>query len=424
MDYATTLFGPDALFFNDKFAEVLSPLVEVDEEHRSSIDQMLQELDCLSDRPSSNDKIAALLASFLMQAQRLKVRIERKARGTMVIGFPHREVYWRIRSSVGYKIAEKLRKALVKHGWMKLQFGATINLYDGSGNCTGYLIADFVTEKANGLTYQSTEFLYPASSSAINKVISDKTVCDRMKALWAIWKETPLTFAGRRMFTAARRFNDTSLTRGGRIYGPWTTMKQVDRLKCTINGEPVAEVDVRGMNLTMVASISHDIPFNPNFSDPYFVEGVPRNEVKAVVNSAIGGGTSRQTTPTKLIKDAGISQERLTLIRGPIMDQLPCLKSLTKYKEEASTPALDSLTLAYHETEIMMRVVEKLQQPIFILHDCLICKRDDAIAVGSLLQQVYIDYSREMGWAPISLAYTIDIDGGDTKVVKGDVLPE
>ena len=60
---------------------------------------------------------------------------------------------------------------------------------------------------------------------------------------------------------------------------------------------------------------------------------------------------------------------------------------------------MDSLALAYHESEIMLRVVEGLDVPAYILHDCLICRAVDSDLVGSTLQEVFSSYCRENGWA-------------------------
>ena len=84
---------------------------------------------------------------------------------------------------------------------------------------------------------------------------------------------------------------------------------------------------------------------------------------------------------------------------------------------------LDSEALAYHETEILMRVVERLNRPIFILHDCLICKADEALEVGKEVQKEFVQYCIEMDWRPISPAFTIERDGRDKLQVSGERSP-
>jgi hypothetical protein len=113
--------------FRPKFNEIVSPQIEPTTESSTvAINQLLTDLVCLGDRPTSNAKVRVLLSSFLMQAQRLEGRVERKG-GRMIIGWPNDEAYWRIRSQVGYKVAAKLRATLIKHGWMQHEVDAEIN---------------------------------------------------------------------------------------------------------------------------------------------------------------------------------------------------------------------------------------------------------------------------------------------------------
>ena len=406
--------------FRYKFNEIVSPQIEpATVRSTAAIDQLLADLGCLG-RPTANAKVRVLLSSFLMQAQRLEDRVERKG-GHMIIGWPHDEAYWRIRSGVGYKIASKLRTALIKHGWMQHQVNAEINLYDGDGSCHGYLIADFVPSKAHGIEFQSNEsFLYATKSSALKTKVVDREIDKRTKAIWALWKKAPLTYGDNNptlMWTAHRSFSDAELTKGGRFYGEWTSMRKVERLKCTIDGKPVAEVDVSGMFLTLLCSITGYVPFTTRFKDPYQLphhfKDIDRSEVKAVINSAIGGGTWKQYQPTKMIQMANISQERLTEIRSAIIPAYECLQSLHKTD-------LYSETLAMHEVEIMMRLVERLKKPIYILHDCLICQQDDALTIGKELQDQYVDYCFEKGWTLIEPAFSIEDNGSEKRLVSGD----
>jgi hypothetical protein len=294
---------------------------------------------------------------------------------------------------------------------------ASINLHEQIGCCHGYLIADFVPSQADGLSFQSNDSLiYATKSSAKKTKVVDRAIDKRTKALWALWKQAPLTFGDQQMWTAYRSFSNKELTKGGRLYGPWTSMRPEDRLKCTIDGQPVAEVDVSGMYLTLLCSITGDVPFKTDFEDPYQLpykfNGIDRSEVKAVINSAIGGGTWRQYKPTKMMTKAGITQERLADIRKAIIPAYDCLKALKKGE-------MYSETLAIHETEIMMRLVERLQQPIFILHDCLICQQNIALDVGKELQREYVSYCLEQGWTPIAPAFSIEMDGKEKHLVSG-----
>ena len=267
----------DNLFPSDEFKEVLSPLVEPDtDKDRALVDEHLKVLGCYSRHSVSLAKLRVLLSSFLLQAQRLEERVKRKG-GELIIGWPHDEAYWRVRSRVGYSIAITLRKALIEHGWLTHKVGAKINLYEGEGNCNCYLITDFVPDKGRSLNFQSSDMVYATSSSALKTKVVNSEIDDRTKALWELWKKSPLTFGKQKMWLAQRKFSDKALTREGRFYGTWTSMRQSERLKCTIEGQPVAEVDVSGMYPTLLCSITGHIPFTTRFKDPYAVEGIHRD---------------------------------------------------------------------------------------------------------------------------------------------------
>lgn len=75
----------------------------------------------------------------------------------------------------------------------------------------------------------------------------------------------------------------------------------------------------------------------------------------------------------------------------------------------------------------MMRVLETLQQPIFILLDCLICQIDAAKDVGLALQDQFASYCSEQGWTPIKPAFTVEYLEGDSVVEEpfnGHFKPE
>ena len=414
-EHAVRLLGssPDDIFAAAGFKEILSPMVEPEDvaDHQI-IEALLQELGPLSSRTTTNHKLAVLMSSFLLQSIRLEGRRDRTG-SPMVLGFPHSKGYWSRRSRVGYKVATAFREALVAKGWVTWAEKATINLHEGSGNCNGYLVADFVPSKADNFALQTTDLIYAVSTSAQESKLISNNEDSRMRSLWDFWRQHPLTYGSIKMFTASRKFNNLQLTRGGRIYGAWTTMKPEERLKCTIDGKPVAEVDVSGMNLTLLASISGEIPFSTRFKDAYACDWEDRGQVKAIINETIGAGTIKHYRIGNLAKGAGLSQEQFTHIRKTVIaPKFKCLKILKKGK-------MDSLTLAFHESEIMLRVAERLTTPIYILHDCLICQQQEALEVGKELQFEYIRYCQEQGWTPLAPAFSIERLGKDKYYASG-----
>jgi hypothetical protein len=218
MTSLTKLVSHKTMPFFPEFNQIISPKTEPStESSQLAIDEYLTKLGCLGGKPTSNAKAAVILSSFFCQAQRLKSRVERKG-GTMLIGWPHDEAYWRVRSEIGYKIAKQVREALINHGWIEHKVNASINLHEGTGNCHGYLIADFVPSLADGLSFQSNDTLIFATKSSAKKTkVVDVAVDKRTKALWALWKKTPLTFGNEQMWVARRTFSNAELTKGGRF---------------------------------------------------------------------------------------------------------------------------------------------------------------------------------------------------------------
>lgn len=411
----TILLGPNDMSFFPiyEYREVLSPVVEpADARTEAVINRYLADLGFLDPRPSSLKKLSVLLCSFLMQSMRLQGRVERRG-GSLIIGWPHDEGYWRRRSSVGYRVAESLRGALVEHGWISHSLEAKRNIYEERGVCNGYKVSESVPDLANGLSLQSTELVYAASTSSSRSKLQADHIDGRVRALWARWKLSPLVYNDQAMFVAPRRFNNAALTRGGRFYGAWTNMKPEERLRCTIDGRPVGEVDVSGMFVTLLAAMSGEIPFKTRFKDPYDCGWDNRSDVKAIINETIGAGTPKHYTRGGMCKDIGMSQEQFTHIRKNfISPKFKCLQILKKDE-------LDSLTLAYHESEIMLRTVESMKQPVFILHDCLICQRDEELDVGKQIQRVFVDYCKEQGWTPIAPAFSVDRLGEEKREFSG-----
>ena len=92
-------------------------------------------------------------------------------------------------------------------------------------------------------------------------------------------------------------------------------MRKVERLECTIDAKPVSEVDVSGMNLTLLCSITGQIPFPTRFKDAYECRYDNRDHVKAIVNETIGAGTHKHYTIGGLAKYVGLTQKQFTHIR-------------------------------------------------------------------------------------------------------------
>ena len=86
--------------------------------------------------------------------------------------------------------------------------------------------------------------------------------------------------------TLVRRFLHSAAFHG-RFYAPVSTMSPEDRQRVTVNGEPVAEVDVRASQLTVLLGLSGQAEAP---EDPYAAAGLPRAVVKGWVIQSLGSG--------------------------------------------------------------------------------------------------------------------------------------
>lgn len=86
------------------------------------------------------------------------------------------------------------------------------------------------------------------------------------------------------VFSMTRIFNDGVFTRGGRYYSTFQGFKSQLRLLLTIDGEPVVEVDYKGLHPSLLYQRA-GLP-EPT-EDAYTIEGYPRKLVKKAFNILI-----------------------------------------------------------------------------------------------------------------------------------------
>jgi hypothetical protein len=399
-------------------------------EDEAVIDQCLQELGFTKVRGSTQHKLHGLLASFLLQAARLEGRRVQYGE-RLIIGWPHAKKYWQGRSGVGYKVAEGLREALVLNGWITYVLEAQINLGDGDSNCSGYLIRYDIPAIGQSMQFISSDLVAqvrvgkekvkkgenkaPVKAPSAQLKMATTQAGSRIRAIWRSWEQHPYTVGNVTMTNAQRVFNNDEMTRGGRLYGAWTNMKKEQRLKGKIDGMAVAEVDIRAMNLTLLSAMSGEPSFPREFDDPYDCGWNDRAQVKAYLNEMIGAGYHMRWEAGDMCRDSGLTRESVKVLRDEFVHPaFPCLKILKK-------GVTDALSLAMHESEVMLRVVESLDVPAYILHDCLICRDADSDLVGATLQDVFSSYCRENRWSVLFPAYTIERADESKKSVCGRV---
>lgn len=165
--------------------------------------------------------------------------------------------------------------------------------------------------------------------------------------------------------------------RGGHRYEHWGLAKRCADI--TVNGEAVGEVDISASHLTLFHALL-DQPFDARH-DPYFIDGFPRAIVKAWVAQALGSGNPRpfqwSKTATAEYEDelAGLELRDDYPVRevgAAVTAKHPALINL-------KTSGLSTLTLQFHEAEILRLAMEDLMLrqhvPVLPIHDALIAPR-------------------------------------------------
>lgn len=202
-----------------------------------------------------------------------------------------------------------------------------------------------------------------------------------------------------------RIFSDCAKDRGGRLYNDYQNLPKDRRGQALIDGEPVAQVDIKACSPTILSAMNHVEEFF-DVDDPYSGgNSVPREVIKQLVVEMIGSGNWNK----RRLSDHGLASVRKKLgepsykpdseVLSGAMDRL--LNGPLRSLQSLQRGILDSETIAYHESNIMIRTILKLDVPAYPVHDCLICKSSDREHVGEVLRATFKEYAEELGWLAV-----------------------
>ena len=182
--------------------------------------------------------------------------------------------------------------------------------------------------------------------------------------------------------------------RGGRLYcvgdDNYQLLKKEERLKMTINGERVAEIDINASYLTILLSqLGGEIPSD---GDIYNIDGLPREVVKAWVTATLGFDGFHDRWPvglTAALRKGGINTSRRLTMKTVEERVLKAIPALTKWP----TSGLSWSQLMYMDSTQVQIAMEKLRNnhniPSYSVHDSLIVRRKDVNATKAELKQSY-----------------------------------
>lgn len=217
---------------------------------------------------------------------------------------------------------------------------------------------------------------------------------DRLNREFASVETSPVPFRGYQ-----RMFNNGDVPgfdwdKGGRIYavgGGYQTMKKVRRPELLLNGEETVEIDVKASHPTILAKLCGR-PFGPSV-DPYIVEDLPRDVVKAFWTMTLGHGGFHRAWPSKVL-------ERLEPVHGrPLRKRFPLKEVQAKvvaafpFLASLGKDRLSALDLQFIESEAMLLTLERLAYGVGVyalpLHDGLIVQAKAAKVAADTFSEAY-----------------------------------
>jgi hypothetical protein len=238
---------------------------------------------------------------------------------------------------------------------------------------------------------------------------------------------------------------------GGRLYGRWTNKKSEKRLEATIDGEPILSLDIAASQPTLLSAllgVKLKIPADGIWYDVYTeltnlwhfrVQGelpyeerdqiIKRNRTiaKGVVMELIGTGNVNKAKPsTALVEKTNLTLEEWDYFKAKLIEAVPAmLKLWPRYDSQGNVSGYINgpAFLMYHESEIMMRTLERLRDdhdvPAYPVHDCLLVKEKDWEVGLTTFSQTISDYCKNLSGLPIIVPIKREKGDGTKKTFRG-----
>jgi hypothetical protein len=199
----------------------------------------------------------------------------------------------------------------------------------------------------------------------------------------------------RRIFNQGDR-NPYRWNKGGRLYSigddSYQTLKKGQRLEMMLDGEPVAEIDIRASYLTLLHGLK-GLPFNAVERDPYDVDGLPRDVVKAWVTMTIGHTSWHRRWPSRVAEEFRDGEDPINLSEYPVMRIAPLILEALPVLKDWPTQTLTGFDLMYLESEAvigtMLELMREHDLPSLSVHDSLIVPVRRIDEARTVLQRRY-----------------------------------
>ena len=191
--------------------------------------------------------------------------------------------------------------------------------------------------------------------------------------------------------------------RHGRLYsaglGSYQSLPSADRARMLINGQPVAEVDIRAAHLMLVYGlVGAGKPRRWLRRDPYVSPSYPRDVLKGAILAMLGKGSTLTRWPLGIhtrLKERGHDPKA-----AKIRDVCQAAMKLHPVLQAWFARSGSSMTLMFIEAEIIlatMRWCVGQGIPAYPVHESLIVPASNAQTVAKRLRHVFMEQTTKHG---------------------------
>ena len=436
----------------------LRPLYQpYNDQAKALVDAVHSTLNIPNSRPTSIETQKTIVSGFLAAAQRAF------SHDQGYVAISSNTNWWSQYPDAGHTIAMQVQKALVdgeyieliehtgqRHWWLdeedkKRSMGlmTTYALNESILHIDGFVEAEFIETgrptvlvgiaETDGQKFyrrqnnrRKPKMLQRDVRKTFGKAYTVNTL--EVEGLNTFWKKHPLALPqlgnGVRCYAACatRIFHQGSLHDGGRYYGAWTSMNSSYRLQCTIDDEPVAEIDLNASQPTLFSSMmGMKMEVGGMWEDLYTYaleavdltgidteddEGTRRGKIKQVTMEVIGTGNPDKRQEADY-SDYSFADGEFTKYRRGLLTVVPALYLLdADYMNGAGY-------ISYHEAQIMLLTLHHLKSmgiPAYPIHDCLLVKEKDVETATNVYRETIRSYVKEYGKGGIDITVPVSIE--------------
>jgi len=240
------------------------------------------------------------------------------------------------------------------------------------------------------------------------RIVGDINYCLSKPALSGV------PFVG--LFRSFSNYDDSKgkLIDGGRLYaegGSYQSLNSEERLALKIDGEAVAEVDIKASHLTLMCFVArmldNSVPELDPDEDPYYLEGIPRPVVKQWIvaySSKLKPLTRWSKEATEKLTEQGIdlADYKVKEVGEAAAEKYPFIYSLP-------STAVNWGYLQRREADAIIMTMKRLAHeydvPSYPVHDSLIVKQSDIFLVTRVMNESFRSF---IGFTPVLKVSTSD----------------